>query len=38
MAEIEDILSETWVDPMEIEEPNLDSEVGFDQEFVRDCD
>ena len=41
-AIMDDMMAESWVDPAElewdIEEPQLDSESGFDQEFLRDCD
>ena len=40
-AIMDDMMAESWVDPAElewdIEEPQLDSESGFDQEFLRDC-
>ena len=40
-AIMDDMMAEGWGDPAElewdIEEPQLDSESGFDQEFLRDC-
>lgn len=37
-AEVEDMMAEHWVDLMEVEEPILDDEIGFAQEFLRECD